>query len=281
MGFARFPAITVPTILLHLILNLSALEFKIPSKRISSGYRIWPEYRLHSLVFLGRSLAVMALFWYEQTFEKEPNYDWNFAFIILGMVAVDLSSYSQRKFASSTIRDLDTPGWVKFLFSTAQFFGSANIMFGLRHRYSMHMLSVTVIQLNAFMMTVRRKNLASHNGLVTMYGLALFVSMAVSVYEYYRVDETIFLAVSTIGHITVVQRMAPWPDFMKFVSNKYLVWMTAGLLLRQARPWLEQTATVSEMRLIFAITFGPMWFVGWYKSYGPGSRKKDDAIKAA
>lgn len=51
MGFgaAQYPALTVPTIVLHLLLSLSALEFKIPQRRISSGYRIWPEYRLHSI----------------------------------------------------------------------------------------------------------------------------------------------------------------------------------------------------------------------------------------
>jgi hypothetical protein len=43
MGFATMTAWTIPTVLLHLALNVSALEFKIPNKRISSGYRIWPE----------------------------------------------------------------------------------------------------------------------------------------------------------------------------------------------------------------------------------------------
>jgi hypothetical protein len=275
MGFARFPALTVPTIVLHLLLNVTALEFKIPSRRISSGYRIWPEYRLHSLVFLCRSLAVMAVFWYEQTFEKSPNYDWNLAITIAGLLAADLSSYSQRQYASSTIRDLDTADWVKFLFSVAQFFGSANILYGLRYRYSIHMLSVTVIQCNAFMMTVRRKNLAGHTTLVTLYGLALFVSMSVCIYEYYRVDEIVFLTAASIGHLTVVQRMAPWPVVLRPVSNKYVVWMTAGLILRQARPWLETTATPAEMRLVFVATLVPMWVLGWYKSFGPGSKQKN------
>lgn len=92
-------------------------------------------------MFLARSLAVLGLYWVEETYQKEINYDWNLAIIILGMLAADLSSWSQKDFRSSTIRDLDTPAWVKFLFSTAQFFGTANILFGLR-RYSMHMLSV-------------------------------------------------------------------------------------------------------------------------------------------
>jgi len=37
--------------------------FKIPLKRIASGYRIWPEYRLHSIFFALRSLSMMLLIW--------------------------------------------------------------------------------------------------------------------------------------------------------------------------------------------------------------------------
>jgi hypothetical protein len=271
MGFVTYPMLTVPTIILHLLLNLTSLVFKIPSRRISSGYRIWPEYRLHSLVFLCRALAVMTLFWYEQTFHQKPNHDWNLAIVLAGMLAADLSSYSQRQYASSTIRDLDTAPWVKFLFSVAQFCGTSNILYGLRHRYSMHMLAVIVIQCNAFMMTVRRKNLAGHSTLVALYGLALFVSMTVSIYEYYRVDVTVFLTAASIAHLTVVQRMAPWPSSLKFVSNKYIVWLTAGLVLRRARPWLETSATAADIWLVFVATFIPMWTLGWYKCYGPGA----------
>lgn len=289
MGFATFPFLTVPTIVLHLLLNLTALLFKIPNRRIISGYRIWPEYRLHSLVFLSRSLAVIALYWYEQTFRTNDNepplYDGNLAIVMLGMVAADAASYAHRQYASSTIRDLDTAPSIKFLFSVAQFCGTTNILVGLRHRYSMHMLSVIVIQCNAFLMTVRRKNLAGQGTLVTLYGLALVVSMGVSIYEYCRVDEVVFLTAASIVHVTVLQRMAPWPNdtVRSMVSNKYVVWMTAGLALRHARPWLETTATHQDMRLVFALTFVPMWILGWYKCYGPGAPSKgaDQSAKKA
>jgi hypothetical protein len=183
MGFAQFAHLTIPTILLHLSLNLTALVFKIPHRRISSGYRIWPEYRLHSLVFLSRSLAVMLLYWYEQTYrmEQTPLYDVSLAIVIFGMLAADYASYTQRHYASSTIRDLDAAPFVKFFFSLAQFGVTANILYGLRHRYSMLMLSVIVIQFNAFMMTIRRKNLASHARLVSIYGAMLAMSLAVCV----------------------------------------------------------------------------------------------------
>ena len=288
MGFETFPYLTLPTIILHLLLNSTAFIFKIPNRRISSGYRIWPEYRLHSLVFLGRSLAVMSLYYYEQTFHVEkPMYDMNLVIILLGLVAADYASYSQRQYQSSTIRDLDTSELVKFFFSVAQFCGSTNILIGLRYRYSLHMLAVIVIQTNAFMMTVRRKNLASQTTLVTLYGISLMTSMLVCFYEYSRVDPKIFFASCTITNIAVVQRMTPiqlWPSSLHsiqpYINNKYVVWMTVGLLLRQARPYIETTASLSEIVLIWAVTSIPLFLLGWYKCSGRNvPRKHDETIK--
>jgi hypothetical protein len=288
MGFQTFPSLTLPTIVLHLLLNSTAFIFKIPNRRISSGYRIWPEYRLHSLVFLCRSLAVMALYYYEQAFHVErPMYDMNLVIVILGLVAADYASYSQRQYQSSTIRDLDTSELVKFLFSVAQFCGTTNILYGLRHRYSLHMLAVIVIQTNAFMMTVRRKNLANQTILVTLYGLSLLMSMAVCTYEYIRVDSKIFFTCATISNIVIVQRMTPiqvWPSSLQpiqsYISNKYVVWMTAGLLLRQTRSYIETTATLFDMILIWSVTSIPLFLLGWYKCSGRNtSIKNKETIK--
>lgn len=277
MGFQRFPYLTVPTIVLHLLLNSTAFVFKIPNRRISSGYRIWPEYRLHSLVFLCRSLAVMALYYYEQTYRvsQPPLYDMNLVIIIICLFAADYASYSQRQYQSSTIRDLETSELVKFLFSAAQFCGTTNILYGLRHRYSLHMLAVIVIQTNAFMMTVRRKNLANQTILVTLYGLSLLFSLIVCSYEYLRVDPKIFFTCTTISNIAIVQRMTPiqiWPTSLQpiqsYVSNKYVVWMTVGLLLRQTRSYIESTATLFEMILIWFVTSIPLYMLGRYKCSG-------------
>lgn len=275
MGFATSPSLTMPTVFLHLLLNITSFLFTIPSRRISSGYRIWPEYRLHSLVFLCRSLAVMVVYWYEQTFHKEPNYDANLAIIIVGLVAADLSSYSQRQYSSRSIRELDTAEWVKFLFSVAQFCGTANILIGIRYRYSFHMMSVIVVQCNAFLMTVRRKNLAGQTLLVSLYGFLLISSLVMCAYEYFRVDRRLVLTAITIVHVTVVQRMAPvWPSIIQpLVSNKYMVWLTVGLILRQARPWIETTATLRDCRVLFFTTFVPMWTLGWYKCFGQVAKK--------
>jgi hypothetical protein len=282
MGFQTFPYLTVPTIILHLLLNATSFVFKIPNRRISSGYRIWPEYRLHSLVFLGRSLAVMALYHFEQTFHLEqPLYEMNLVIVMLGLVAADYASYTQRQFQSSTIRDLDTSESVKFFFSVAQFCGTTNILYGLRYRYSMHMLAVFVIQTNAFMMTVRRKNLAHQTILVTLYGISLTLSLLVCLYEYLRVDPKVLFTVMIAASISILQRMTPrelWPSplqpIQSYISNKYVVWMTVGLLLRQTRSYIDTTATLHEMIIAYVVVTIPFIGLGWYKCIRANKNKE-------
>jgi hypothetical protein len=128
------------------------------------------------------------------------------------------------------------------------------------------------------MMTIRRKNLAGHSGLVAMYGIMLIVAAGVCTCEYLRVDSKMFYVVSTMGHMAVFQRMAPWPESIQFVSNKYVVWMTWGLALRQLRPHLEsqnhpeQIVSTDLLRLAYIGSGVLMYSLGWYKCFGPGSQ---------
>jgi len=120
MGFLSHPHWTVPTIALHWCLTLSAFVFAIPAKRIKTGDRIWPEYRLHALVFLSRSLALICVYYYEQVSDLPPNYDMNFFIVMLTLFAADLSSWSVGDNRSGSIRNLDTHPAVKFYFSVMQ-----------------------------------------------------------------------------------------------------------------------------------------------------------------
>jgi len=270
MGFRTQSEWTLPTIALHLLLNISSFMFHIPRKRIASGYRIWPEYRLHSLVFLVRSLAVIGLYWYEETYQRQPNYEWNLVIVIGAMMAADLSSQMQGSYQSNSIRDLEVPVGVKFLFSVAQFFGTANVLFGFR-RCTMHMLFAMIVQINAFLMTVRRKNLVSQGFLVTLYGISLLAGASRCGVDYWNEDERIFYIICSLVHIAVVQRMAPWPVSVRAViSNKYIVWVTFYSLARQLRPALTgETVTASEMSVFFWVTFVIMWGLGLYRSLRP------------
>jgi hypothetical protein len=70
MGFKEFPYLTVPTLLLHLSLNLSSFQFKIPIRRIRDGGRIWRQSRYHAIIFAMRSVLLISARYYEDNFSK-------------------------------------------------------------------------------------------------------------------------------------------------------------------------------------------------------------------
>lgn len=207
MGFGA-TAGTLMVTLTHMALSVSSLIFRIPHARIKSGYRIWPEYRIHSIVFACRSLFSMLLTWFELKFGFEPNYLLNAGIVLGTIVAADLGSASMGPAGSagrsSTIRDLEAGPATRFFFSAMQFHATMGCMLGIR-RFSTMFLYVWIIQFNAFLMTLRRKNLAPHNALVTMYGLMLTFGFVVASYEAQRVG--MFLMVNTLGNFAGCLRM--------------------------------------------------------------------------
>ena len=58
--------ITLGSICLHMLLSGTSFIFKIPLKRNYSMPMIWPEFRIHSVLFAYRSLLIMLLLWLEQ-----------------------------------------------------------------------------------------------------------------------------------------------------------------------------------------------------------------------
>ncbi|CAB9529655.1 expressed unknown protein [Seminavis robusta] len=231
MGFATHPEWTIPTILLHLSLNLSSLEFKIPTQRITTdGGRIWPQYRLHSLVFLSRSLAcLVANHWRRQQTDSDKSilHLW----IVLGtMAAGDWASNSVGKHRSNSIRDLKGPVLVKYYFSLTQFLATAmTLVLGWKPRSSVHFYFCFVIQLTAFLMTLRRKHLVSHGINIVLYALLLGVGIAVAMNEcriLYPDSLLTFLEiVALVGFTAALWRMGPWPNIVRpIINNKYMIW---------------------------------------------------------
>jgi hypothetical protein len=245
MGFRSHPQRTVPTLLLHFLLNLTSFVFSIPHRRIKEGSRIWPEYRYHSLVFVSRSLAAMLLFWYEQTptssTHSEPYYWGSVIIVLLTLVAADLSTASAQQYASKSIRELDVSRATRYFFTVCQFYATAGVLFGVR-RYTLQFLNVLVVQLNPFLFTLRRKNLISHTATVTIYGILLFFGFTVCVYEYTSTGGLVLLrTVAFIGNLAIVWRTSLLfgflsPSWRRALQNKYLIWTVLGILTQYMRP---------------------------------------------
>ena len=197
-----------------------------------------PENRLHGLVFVGRSLALMTLYYWEEQSGREPNYDWNLAIQMATLAAADLCSWSVGKeHQSSTIRDLPAHPAVRLFYSFMQFGGSGVCLFGLR-RYSTIFYFPCVMQVNSFLMTLRRKNLVSKPLNMVLYGLLLAGGFVFQEYERSSgaITHNELVCRDLIFHGAALLRLGPrLPVVSVIQNNKYLLWLVVGLLLRKFR----------------------------------------------
>ena len=252
MGFATHPAWTVPTLVLHLLLNVSAFGFDIPPKRIESGYRIWPEYRIHSLVFLCRALATMTIMWFEDQYViQPPNYWLNYIVVLASMAAADAGSWSCGPYQSHSIRNLPVPNYVRYFFSVAQFYATAGILLGLRQRWTIPFVQVMIVQGNAFLMTVRRKNLVGQRVLVGIYGVGLVVGMFLTAHEYLWVGIDALCMAVVLANLATLLRLGP--TLPRFLKNKYVMWTLLGYFCGKLRPLIiedrESEAILSSVQV--------------------------------
>jgi hypothetical protein len=281
MGFVTQPQLTLPTVALHFMLNATSFIFKIPAKRIATGYRIWPEYRLHSLVFLCRNLACILLFYIERTYYKGHQFHILNLLIVLGtMAAADISSYTQGpQHTSGFARELDVPAYMRYFFSMAQLGATAMILHGQR-RCTMHFMMIIIIQGNAFLMTIRRKNLASHTVLTSIYGLALFGTGLMAHYEYALANINVRRAIALLGYTATVLRTGPriLPILSIVQNNKYILWTTLFVLHElYIRPYLEEEMSTTRVMLNIVPLIAAI-ALGFYKHYKEQQSKSNEKV---
>jgi len=281
MAFGSHPHLTLPTLLLHWALTASSFRFRIPKQRIRDGTRIWPEYRLHAMVFLCRSLATLALYWYEEQQQQQNHYyDANLAIVVLSMAAADACSTAVgSKYQSRSVRDVQgLPAAVKYFFTIMQFYATAGFLVGLRHRYTFPFLTVMVVQLTPFLGTLRRKNLISARLGAFLYGAFLVASFVVIVFFSPGATLTQMRATASLGFVAAVWRLAPLPhryNCYYYLQNKYLIWTSLGLLVRRLRPYYwddvnagtraDEMMVEQRVTLVFRMGLVAVLVLGCYK----------------
>lgn len=294
LAFASHPKLTLPTICLHLLLNVSSLLFQIPPRRIKSGFRIWPEYRLHSLVFTCRSLAFLGLLWYKDTFagkesflgQEERNiYVCNLFIVLATMASADWSSRRSAGSTSGFARQLQVPHPVKYIFSVLQIHATTGCLLQ-KDRYSMHFVFIMIIQVNAFLMTLRRKNLAGHYPLVSVYGIMLTLGYGIGLHELWRVGVKGTTTTLIVANVATLMRLGPrhaMPPLWGWLQSKYVMWPCMHVLFTSLLypiwqsneetvllniPLLGSLAVPVENGLVGALgaTTIAVAVLGWYKT---------------
>lgn len=228
------PEWTLCTLAPHLALQLSGLRFTIPRRRISTGSRIWPEYRWHALVFTVRSLTLMAL-----ALLRAPQAD-SFLpplIIVLGaMAAADAVTHwhARRGESSRTIRDLAAPPGTKYLMSAAQFHATTGCLL-TRDRLSVQLVSLCVIQCAAFVMTLQRRGLITHRQDLILYSALLGLGLVVVLDDFGA--RGVLPVAFTVANAAALARL-------DLGFNKYVLWTAVALVLPSlcehaaARAWL-------------------------------------------
>jgi len=213
------------------MLSLTSLVFKLPKVRIKEGSRIWPEFRLHSIIFACRSLACMSLTWWERRFDPtgEPRYWANVVIVFATLIAADASTASLDPISrSNTIRGLDTGPLYKFAFSFMQFLGTCGCLVGIRS-FAGQFAIVFIIQVYAFTLTLRRKNLVSHRATVVIYAYQLTIGASAAQIEIWKAGgvQAMFMF-PALASATCLLRVGAG-------LNKYVVWAILSALIQFAR----------------------------------------------
>mmetsp|Transcript_2717 Transcript_2717/g.7570 ORF Transcript_2717/g.7570 Transcript_2717/m.7570 type:complete len:408 (-) Transcript_2717:111-1334(-) len=248
MGFKSHPEWTLPSLGMHTMLSYSSLIFKLPRRRIKAkpgqagGYRIWPEYRLHSIIFASRSLLFLLLIFYEQQngLQDKPLFWASGMIYYAALIAADVASWSVgREYKSPTVRGWGLPPIISFLFSAAQL-SVYPLGFGVGpRRFGQVYIDLFIIQLNAFMMTLRRKNLAGDVGLLTLYGMMLGIGGFFAFFEtsYYTPRSSGSIA-GIFVCLAILLRLGPRviPGLTIIQNSKYIMWGLLATGIHFCRP---------------------------------------------
>ncbi|GAX27385.1 hypothetical protein FisN_23Hh156 [Fistulifera solaris] len=206
----------------------------------------------------------MALTWYETVYNLPPDFRWNLLIVLATMAAADYGS-SISGHRSGFARELDVQPAVRYFFSIMQFGATTVSLHGIR-RFSLHYIFCMIIQCNAFLMTIRRKNLASHTLLVGLYGIMLATGFVLANIELLRHPLHHLLLVASCSALAISIRLSPNVGLLQPLQNKYILWSAVWCFLQIVRGF-ESSVGGNQLLLtalagFFVVTHLSMAWVG-------------------
>ena len=206
-------------VLCHATLSCSSILFHIPSIRNKSAPMIYPEYRLHSIIFVMRSVICFFLTYYDCSIL------YKFGACYLTMIMADIVTARYRSDnQNTTMRDMPFDPRIKedeqrkiILMQSSQQIGATLYMFGNLDSCFSPMFA---IQLAAFLMTLVRKNIIDSN----MWHLIYNVSLWMNAFCFYSIPVGYLFIEPILFHIFYYWRFSVDKDSNQFVGNKYVGW---------------------------------------------------------
>jgi hypothetical protein len=189
LGFGP-DAITLAWVALHAALSLSSLEFHLPSNRVRGSPMIWPEARMHSIVFTLRSVAIMLLYlaaW--RHYEPWMEHGRTLAVLATMAAADSVSARMATAVGGTTMRDMPYPAGtsdvvrcrMQLFYATSQALSTVTMFMG--GRIDAPFLALLPIQSAVFLMTLVRKGFISATTWHIWYSAAILVPYGYTLYR--------------------------------------------------------------------------------------------------
>ena len=199
---------------MHGLLSVSSLIFHIPKKRHAKLPMIYPEFRLHSIVFGLRSVVCCFIDYYGG--EYKLHYKVGVCFGTMIIADVITKHYAEP--GDTTMRSMpyayniskEDISIITMFFSNQQVGATMFMLCNIDSAFS----PLFAIQLSAFLMTLVRKDIIKPNTLHLLYSLSLMIS----IFVLYTFNLSQFINL-LIG-IKLFRLLR-----FKFQMNKYLAWM--------------------------------------------------------
>jgi hypothetical protein len=218
---------------IHMLLSASSNIFKIPMKRNLSLPMIWPEFRIHSIIFAYRSLLIMLGLWVTTYINIEKSYLNAYKYLIT-MGTLIAADYTTKYYIKNSVVDPITstmrtmpyppnmhPTFISILnkyYSISQVFATMVCLY--TNTYTRLLLVVFPIQIAAFLMTLVRKNILSPGGWHLLYTSSLGLNYAFGLISKTEPKPIIFWISSLLF---IIGRF-------KFNFDKYLLWSCVILI---------------------------------------------------
>ena len=166
--FLKGQVILGDTLIIHGMLSLTSLFFKISSQRHSKIPIIYPELRLHSIIFAFRSIICCCL----------DNIYYKILICFLTMIAADIATYytksgtTIRNFPQSEFMNDEDRKNIVYHYSRSQVMATVFMLCNPTTSF----FTLFAIQLVAFLMTLVKKNIIHPHTLHIVYSLSLWLN---------------------------------------------------------------------------------------------------------
>jgi hypothetical protein len=218
---------------IHALLHVTSFQFRLQARRNLTYNIIWPEMRLHSMIFAYRSIAVCALIVMNERgiLSSSALMYGRVACVFFTLASADTVTYLFAPIVAPTTTMRSNPfapGTPQYVartlnafYSISQIFATMNVIF---RGFGSNFLALVAIQTAPFGMTLVKKGVLRQTGWHVFYVCALSVS-----YIYPMIHANVVCMnnkagswYGTIAMIVVMLRMG-------LCVNKYAIWLGVAL----------------------------------------------------